>query len=365
MSKATQKQQSILLESYQNRRIRRKIRTSWNSTHIQHYMYLQRWAIIKKWTTCWYESTTSSTRSWVRMSWWEPIRIQPLCSSIQWSSREMDSGTKGKAAETIEIYKRRGLWPDKALRARTIIHGLQSCFNSFLERNTETPHIIISTYKKEVRNWPKLKFGDAKGFRKFYNFLLKCEGLAKDQLWNVINSPDILYMLVSKLPSGLIDRWNRTTHNVRKRQDCEPSLGDLIEFVDQETTLVNDPMFSRETLEYYSERLKKPNDKRNRRVKSLVIETKIGGCPFCSARHDIEECNEFKKLPVNERSKVFFKIKLCYGCCQLIGDGHNSKTCTKRRKCRGCYGKIEQYCMVFNYRKIAKGNQKKKSGRKK
>ena len=69
-------------------------------------------------------------------------------------------------------------------------------------------------------------------------------------------------------------------------------------------------------------------------MKSLAIETKIGDCPFFSARHDIEECDEFKKLSVNERIKVFFKKKLCYGCCRLIGDGHNSKTCTKRRKCR-------------------------------
>ena len=146
-------------------------------------------------------------------------------------------------------------------------------------------------------------------------------------------------MLVSKLPNGLIDRWNRTAYNIRKRQECEPSLSDLIEFVDQETTLVNDPMFSREALECYSERSEKPSDKRCRRVKSLAIEIKIGDCPFCSARHDIMECDEFKKLPVNERSKVFFKKKLCHGCCQLIGDGHNFKTCTKRRKCRDCDGK--------------------------
>ena len=45
--------------------------------------------------------------------------------------------------------------------------------------------------------------------------------------------------------------WNRTAYNIRKRQECEPSLSDLIEFVDQETTLVNDPMFSREALECY------------------------------------------------------------------------------------------------------------------
>ena len=87
------------------------------------------------------------------------------------------------------------------------------------------------------------------------------------------------YSLVSKLPNGLIDRWNRTAYNIRKRQECEPSLSDLIEYVDQETTLVNDLMFSREALECYSERSEKPNDKRYIR-QSLAIKTKIGDCPF-------------------------------------------------------------------------------------
>ena len=51
-------------------------------------------------------------------------------------------------------------------------------------------------------------------------------------------------MLVSKLPNALIDRWNRIAYNIHKKHECEPNLSDLIEFVDQETTLVNDPMFS-------------------------------------------------------------------------------------------------------------------------
>ena len=117
-----------------------------------------------------------------------------------------------------------------------------------LRKRYEDPYTIFLTYRKEARNCPKLKFGDAKGFRKFYNFLVKCEGEAKEQLWNAINTPDILCMLVSKLPNGLIDRSNRTAYNIR-RQECEPSLSDLMKFVDQETTLVNDPIFSREALE--------------------------------------------------------------------------------------------------------------------
>ena len=79
------------------------------------------------------------------------------------------------------------------------------------------PLIILSAYRKEVRNWPKLKFGDPKKFTKFYNFLVKCEGVAKEQLWNAINAPDIFDVLESKLPNGLIDRWNRTAYNIIKR----------------------------------------------------------------------------------------------------------------------------------------------------
>ena len=50
-----------------------------------------------------YDSTTSSTKSWVWMFWWEPIGIKPLCKSTLRSSTELDSRTKRKAAETIEI----------------------------------------------------------------------------------------------------------------------------------------------------------------------------------------------------------------------------------------------------------------------
>ena len=154
-------------------------------------------------------------------------------------------------------------------------------------------------------------------------------------------------MLASKLPNGLINRWNRTAYNIRKRQECEPSLSDLIEFMDPEA------------IEWYSERSEKPNHKRYRRVKSLAIETKTGDSPFFSARHDTEECDEFKKLSVNERSKVSFRKKLCYRCSQLNDDGHNSKTCTKRRKCRICNGKYPTKLHGLQLKKNDKGKSEK------
>ena len=141
-----------------------------------------------------------------------------------------------------------------------------STAKGLLRKRYGDPHIILSSYRREVRSWPKLKFGDAKGFREFYNFLVKCDGVAKEQNWNAINIPDVICMLVSKLPSGLIDRRTQTAYNIRKRHDHEPNLIDLIAFVDEETTLVNDPMLSRNTLEEYnSEKYEKSRKNGNAR----------------------------------------------------------------------------------------------------
>ena len=43
---------------------------------------------------------------------------------------------------------------------------------TLLEKTYGNPHEILSSYRREVKDWPQIKFGDAKAFRKFYNFLL-------------------------------------------------------------------------------------------------------------------------------------------------------------------------------------------------
>ena len=50
--------------------------------------------------------------------------------------------------------------------------------------------------------------------------------------WNTINTPDILFVRISKLANGLIYRWNGYGYNIREKHECEPYLSDLIEFID-------------------------------------------------------------------------------------------------------------------------------------
>ena len=46
-----------------------------------------------------------------------------------------------------------------------------------LEQHYGDPHRILAAYRKEIKGWPLLKPGDSSSYRKFYNFLVKCDSI--------------------------------------------------------------------------------------------------------------------------------------------------------------------------------------------
>ena len=62
-------------------------------------------------------------------------------------------------------------------------------------------------------------------------------------------------------------------------------------------------------------------------------------CPVCGRSHSIKDCEEFLKLGIEERSKMIFKKKLCYGCYRKVSRIHNAKYCTNRTVCTVCNDK--------------------------
>ena len=81
----------------------------------------------------------------------------------------------------------------------------------------------------------------------------------------------------------------------------EPSLSDLILFIDEETTLLNDPLFSRDAVSQYQE--KKEKYDRKKKVNTFLARTEIQTnesfklkaqkeeieCPVWVKSHDIED----------------------------------------------------------------------------
>ena len=100
----------------------------------------------------------------------------------------------------------------------------------------------------------------------------------------------------------------------------EPSCSDLIFFISEQTTLLNDPLFSRDAVAQYQE--KKEKYDRKKKVNNFLAKTGIQTnepfklkaqneeieCPICGKSHGIEDCEDFLKLGIEERSKMLWVL---------------------------------------------------------
>ena len=86
----------------------------------------------------------------------------------------------------------------------------------------------------------RIKPGDISAFRKLFNFPIKCQYLSRSSRNNPLDTPDIICMILSKLPVHLQDRWNRNTLKMSRMHSRESYLFDLVNFVEDEMTIVSD-----------------------------------------------------------------------------------------------------------------------------
>ena len=124
-----------------------------------------------------------------------------------------------------------------------------------IHRQYRNPHTLLSSYRREVRQIVPLKAGNATAFRKLFNFLIKCQTTEVDGHYNpFLDTPKIICTVLSKLPLHLQDRWNRNPLQLRRQCSKGPQLIDLTNCVEDEITLANDPLYSRNAVNQYVNR---------------------------------------------------------------------------------------------------------------
>ena len=110
----------------------------------------------------------------------------------------------------------------------------------------ETLTTLKGVYRKEIKLWPQIGNGGGESCQKFFNFLLKCESITQTREWNPLDTPDLIYMFLSKLPGV---KWVRVVMNVMIEKEREATLRDFIGFIKEETDLMNDPLFSKSAID--------------------------------------------------------------------------------------------------------------------
>ena len=230
--------------------------------------------------------------------------------------------TKGEAKEMVKTYIQ--LPPEVWFKTVKIL----------LHERYEDPHRITTACQNQIKKLPQIKPGDSDAYRKFQNFLIKCKNIDQIQDWNVLNTPHVVCILASKLPGNGRDRWSRKVLAIRKHKS-EPNMMDFIQFVNDESAIVTNPIFSKEAVEHYVE--KRPNNKKGR-LSTFVTgrEEKSENCCYCDEQNKLDRCDKFMEVTLKERIKFLAKTKYCYRCLQPMSDSHNAKTCTRWLSCSSC-----------------------------
>ena len=146
-------------------------------------------------------------------------------------------------------------------------------------------------------------------------------------------------------------------------------LIDLANFVEDEITLVNDPLYSKEAVSQCLEKGPTRQGHRGDRRKFHTMATKTDSssegsqkanktssektCPVCGEKHDIEDCKYYLQQTLEERSKLVFKKKL-----YAMVASKKSKRITMQRivvredfvKC--AMGNIQLHSMAISERKL-------------
>ena len=152
------------------------------------------------------------------------------------------------------------------------------------------------------------------------------------------NNPESIQLMQLKLPMYLQERWNRNALSIKKRRHTELTLEDFVAFIDEETTVVNNPNYSKDALGELQRKDNFISDKRKvTTMLSLTDCKKSKKCLYCEGNcNDLDQCQSYLKLNLDDRRKILFKNRLCFCCYGMTSKEHSAKTCRNKRRCSVC-----------------------------
>lgn len=128
-----------------------------------------------------------------------------------------------------------------------------------------------------------------------------------------LSSPQLSSIVVSKMPTNLINKWVEYLHE-RLNQET-PKLQLLSEFLYVEAKKVAE---SRVSYIHHQNEYSRKYEKTDKKsvLTAMVVDTAQAKCRFCkrTAEHSFSDCGKFKRAMRNDRWRFVRANKLCFKC---------------------------------------------------
>ena len=204
-----------------------------------------------------------------------------------------------------------------------------------LEKYYGDPMKVMMCLVDELLSLPTVGDEDYDGLRRFSMVLNKCKR-AMEKVPNLANELDgtsFLQKMVCKFSPSLHDKWIEFLFDLR-RDGGSVVYSDLCYFIENESDAANDPVFGIQALQRHVSDHDSSSTTHEACVRSDQESFEIVTCVYCSGLHDLDSCDSFVQLCVEDRRRFVYAKRLCFAC---YGVGHISKQCSNRRMCRVCH----------------------------
>ena len=212
-----------------------------------------------------------------------------------------------------------------------------------LNKEYGDPHATTCAYLNELRSWPPIRSNDAKAYKGFYRFLLKCQSFKNEERLTELDSTDMIRTMLSRFATPVQEAWNKAACKIRDTQKREAVFDDLVLFVDYQSRLLNNPAYSRDAFGLAKNVSNGSNSTTYKTYATGVNEaggnpeTKKDPCFWCNdVNHGLETCPGFMTKTLSERRKIIFQNRLCFACLKPTSEIHKAETCNQKQHCAAC-----------------------------
>ncbi|XP_070565729.1 uncharacterized protein [Ptychodera flava] len=224
---------------------------------------------------------------------------------------------------------------------------------------------VAQIYRKRIYDWPQIKNGDGEGLRKFAEYLQQClYAMSTTRYLRVLHYPEEHEKILRKLPKYIANRWDRYVYKHMKSDDVDlhddddggnpyasyPSFSKLCDFLTEEAKIVCGPAH-RNTEDSIKKTDGEPTRGKQNAARSLKTDTHDSKqrpqpkqsstsskntnkpCVVCKGQHNMESCDDYLKMTLNDREALVMSKGLCMSCLRW---GHRRRDCRSKKVCSTC-----------------------------
>lgn len=230
------------------------------------------------------------------------------------------------------------------------------------------PYILARAYLKRIETWKIIAANDSSSLKAFSAFLKNCRGsMSSLKHLQQLNTDLYLQKIVSKLSVPLQISWRKTVHQLEQSNN-DINFSELVDFVERQARIAKHPVFSVGALQEAEGRIKQgpvvPNAQSSSARAIMAMKPKYGTvlatvatesdstlstqcaatavlpsparkdrhlCPKCMQAHDLDNCESYLNLAVEDTRKFLIENHLCFGCYGHTSRTHNVRSCRRRQ----------------------------------